>query len=92
MTRARHSLLAASFLLTVLLLPAAASAQSDDLAYCNKLYAMAVRYSGKAVMGDSKPTPEMIVAQDQCQNGNTAAGIAYLEDKLRRTQVSLPPR
>jgi hypothetical protein len=81
-----------TLLVLVLLLPAAAGAQGDDLAYCNKLYDLAVRYSGKAVMGDSKPTTEMIVAQDQCQHGKTADGIAYLEDKLRRTQVPLPAR
>jgi hypothetical protein len=75
-----------------LLAPIEVGAQSGDLAYCNKLYDLAVRYSGKAVMGDSKPTTEMIVAQDQCKHGNTAEGIATLEDKLRRTQVNLPPR
>ena len=76
----------------VLLAPIDASAQGDDLAYCSTLYDLAVRYCGKAIMGQSKPDAAMIVALDQCKNGNAAAGIATLEQKLRDCKISLPPR
>lgn len=79
-------------LAVVVLAPLDAGAQSDDLAYCNTLYDLAVRYCGKAIMGQTKPDAGMIVALDQCQAGNTAAGIATLEKKLRDCKVSLPPR
>ncbi len=70
----------------------AAGAQGDDLAYCDKLYDLAVRYRGKAIMGDMRPTPDMIVAQDQCRAGKTGEGIATLEQLLRNANISLPPR
>ena len=79
-------------LVVALFAPIEAGAQSGDLAYCNKLYDMAVRYRGKAIQGDMRPTPEMVIAQEQCKGGNTAAGIATLERNLRNGDITLPPR
>jgi hypothetical protein len=79
-------------LVLALLAPIEVVAQSDDLAYCNKLYEMSVRYRGKAIQGDMRPTPEMVIAQEQCKGGNTAAGLATLERILRNGDITLPPR
>jgi hypothetical protein len=64
----------------------------SDLAYCNTLYDLAVRYRGRQINGESKPDPDMIVALEQCKHGQAAAGIATLEKRLRSADVSLPPR
>jgi hypothetical protein len=85
-------LLLRALLVIALLAPIEVGAQSGDLAYCNKLYDMAVRYRGKAIMGDMRPTPPMVIAQEQCKSGNTAAGIATLEQNLRNGDITLPPR
>jgi len=79
-------------LMLALLAPIEVGAQSDDLAYCNKLFDMAVRYRGKAIMADMRPTPEMTIAQEQCKGGNTTAGTATLERILRNGDITLPPR
>jgi hypothetical protein len=79
-------------LVLALLAPIAAAAQSDDLAYCGKLYDMAVRYRGKAIMGDMRPTPPMTIAQEQCKAGNTTAGIGTLDRILRAGDITPPPR
>jgi len=76
----------------VLLAPIEVGAQSDDLAYCNKLFDMAVRYRGKAIMGDMRPTPPMVIAQEQCKGGNTVAGIGTLDRILRDGDITPPPR
>jgi hypothetical protein len=79
-------------LVLALLAPIEVGAQSDDLAYCDKLYTMCVRYLGKAIQGDMRPTPKMVIAQEQCKAGNTAAGLATLEGILRNGDITLPPR
>jgi hypothetical protein len=79
-------------LVLALLAPIEVGAQSGDLAYCNKLYDMAVRYRGKAIQGDMRPTPEMVIAQEQCKGGNTTAGLGTLERILRNGDITLPPR
>ena len=79
-------------LVLALLAPIAAAAQSNDLAYCGKLYDMAVRYRGKAIMGDMRPTPPMVIAQEQCKGGNTTAGIDTLERILHDGDITPPPR
>jgi hypothetical protein len=79
----------------VLLAPFAAfpaKAAGDDLAYCMTLYDMAVKYRGRAIQGESKPDLDMVVALEQCRNGDTTAGIATLEHKLRDGRINLPPR
>jgi hypothetical protein len=86
--------LAPQLLLVVLLLaPIEGVAQAgDDLAYCTTLYDLAVKYRGRQINGDAKPDPDMIVALDQCKNGNGAAGIATLERRLRSADIVPPPR
>ena len=79
-------------LVLALLAPVAAVAQSGDLAYCNTLFDMAVRYRGKAIMGDMRPTPPMVIAQEQCKAGNTTAGIGTLDRILRDGDITPPPR
>ena len=79
-------------LVLCLLVPIEVGAQSDDLAYCNKLFDMAVRYRGKAIMGDMRPTPDMVIAQEQCKAGNTTGGLSTLERILRNGDITLPPR
>jgi hypothetical protein len=71
---------------------APAEAASDDLTYCTTLYDMAVKYRGRAIQGESKPDPDMIVALQQCKHGNASAGIATLEHKLRDGKINIPPR
>ena len=95
--RAMHACAPMKFVLClsfgfVLLAPIDAGAQSDDLAYCNTLYDLAVRYRGSAIMGQSKPDIGMIAALEQCKSGDSAAGIATLEQKLRNGKIDLPPR
>jgi hypothetical protein len=72
--------------------PGLAQSNDRDLAYCGTLYDLAVRYRGRQINGESKPDPDMIVALEQCKRGNTAAGIATLEQRLRSAAVTLPPR
>ena len=79
-------------LLIALLAPLEAGAQSDDLAYCEKLFTMAVRYLGKAIQGDMRPTPPQVIALEQCKAGNTATGIASLDRILRNGDITPPPR
>ena len=79
-------------LVVALLAPIAAAAQSSELAYCDKLFDMAVRYRGKAIMGDMRPTPPMVIAQEQCKAGNTVAGIGTLDRILRDGDITPPPR
>jgi hypothetical protein len=77
---------------SLLLAPIELRAQADDLAYCNTLYDLALRYRARPIMGDTKPDPDMIIALEQCKHGNSAAGIATLERKLRSADISVPPR
>ena len=53
---------------------------------------MAVRYRGKAIMGDMRPTPPMVIAQEQCKAGNTTTGIGTLDRILRDGDITPPPR
>ena len=54
--------------------------------------AFAVRYRGKAIQGDMRPTPPMVIAQEQCKAGNTTAGIGTLDRILRDGDITPPPR
>lgn len=76
----------------LLLLPAPASAQTDDAAYCAKLADLVLRYLGKQILGENRPDTETLIAIDRCQHGDTATGISILERKLRNGQINLPPR
>ena len=81
-------------LLAVLIALAGGSslAQSSDVAYCTQLGTVATRYLGKQVAGDTTPDTEIKMGLDLCQRGDTAAGIAMLEGKLRRGGVTPPKR
>jgi hypothetical protein len=72
--------------------PGPSMAQESDLAYCTKLYDLAVKFRGRPINGDPKPDPDMIVALEQCKHGNAAAGIATLERRLRSADITPPPR
>jgi hypothetical protein len=69
-----------------------AGAQTDDLAYCESLYAMFERYVPSLSKGHNAGGYDADAAVDQCRHGNTAAGIAVLEKKLRDNRFSLPAR
>ncbi|HSI00781.1 MAG TPA: hypothetical protein VLA02_09280 [Reyranella sp.] len=74
------------------LAPTDLGAQTDDLTYCTTLYELAVKFRGRLINGDAKPDADMVVALDQCRNGNSAAGIATLDRKLRSADITVPPR
>ncbi len=83
----------AGFLLAGVLLALPAMAQSDDAAYCAKLADLALRYTGSAG-GNGRLTPDLSTtgAINDCNKGNTAAGIAVLEKTLRSQGFTLPKR
>ena len=77
--------------LSVVAIPA--WAQTDDAAYCAQLGALAVKYTGMAGgNGGTRPDLDTAEAINECQKGNTAAGIPVLEQKLRNSRISLPKR
>ena len=76
----------------LLLAPIDLHAQAGELAYCTTLYDLAVKYRGRQINGESKPDPDMIIAMEQCKRGNSAAGIATLDGKLRSADITVPPR
>jgi hypothetical protein len=72
-------------------LPNPAVAQHDDAAYCAQLETLALRYTGSAgVEGELSPDFTTLGAIDDCNKGDTAAGIAVLESKLRSNGFTLP--
>jgi hypothetical protein len=73
-------------------LPFAATAQSNDAAYCNALIQNYQRYVVKA--GGHSPNTGSLdgqVAMEHCRAGDTS-GIPVLEQKLRAAGVDLPAR
>lgn len=75
------------------LLASEAVAQSDDAAYCKKLGDYATRYLGDAGgNGGTRPDFDIIDGIDKCNKGNTAAGIAILEKKIRSKGFTPPAR
>jgi hypothetical protein len=78
--------LTVSLLATIALAPLAALAQSADAKYCQ---ALAETYRKIGVANTDAAIPEAI---NQCNQGNTAAGIPVLEKALTDAKVSLPPR
>ena len=74
-------------------LPNPAVAQRGDAAYCAQLGNLALRYTGSAGgEGGLRPDFTTLGAMDDCNKGNTAAGIAVLESKLRSNGFTLPKR
>ncbi|MBS0517133.1 MAG: hypothetical protein JSR90_00485 [Proteobacteria bacterium] len=68
-------------------------AHADDASYCEALGALALRYMGSAG-GEGHLAPDITTlnALRDCRSGNTAAGIAFLEKKLRAAGFTLPKR
>ncbi|MBI2735551.1 MAG: hypothetical protein HYX38_03235 [Rhodospirillales bacterium] len=76
-------------------LTAEAQAQTpaaDDMTYCAELSALYRRYLGNTGQGKTFPDVAAGTAIDQCERGNTAAGIPVLEKKLRDARFTLPKR
>jgi hypothetical protein len=68
-------------------------AQRGDAAYCAALVDLATRYLvGDTARGRNVPDLDTELAINDCQKGNTAAGIAVLERKLRAAGFTLPSR
>jgi hypothetical protein len=65
---------------------------ADDMAYCAQLSALYRRYLGNTGEGKTFPDVAAATAMDQCERGNTAAGIPVLEKKLRDGRFTLPKR
>jgi len=59
--------------------PVPSRAQSDDLAYCNTLYDLAVRYRGRQINGESKPDPDMVL-KAMAETGMDAAATVVIGD------------
>ncbi len=79
--------------LLVALLASEAMAQSDDAAYCKKLGDYATRYLGDASgNGGTRPDFDIMEGVDKCNKGNSAAGIAILEKKIRSKGFTPPAR
>ena len=76
------------FVLVFSPLPAMAA---DDATYCATLSDLALRYLRQNTPRNL-PDAEVATAVDQCQKGNTAAGIPTLERKLRDGGFTLPQR
>lgn len=75
------------------LLATPALAQGDDAAYCAQLGSLARRYTGgSGADGGLAPDLSTLGAIADCSKGNTAAGIAVLEKKLRSHGFTLPKR
>ena len=70
----------------VVLSPLAAVAQSSDAAYCAKLAKLYREVNTGTASGAGAE------AINQCNQGNTAAGIPVLEKALTDAKVSLPAR
>ena len=79
------------------LLPALAAAQdaAADKRYCAALLDKYLRYAGvteyPGTPGKLSNDNQAGIAQARCQAGDTAAGIAILERKLRDARLDLPP-
>ena len=75
------------------LLTGQAMAQSDDAAYCKKLGDYATRYLGDpGGNGGTRPDFDIMEGIGKCNKGDTAAGIAILEKKIRSKGFTPPAR
>lgn len=81
-------------LLLALLVPPSspAFAQSDDATYCTKLSSLARAHLGQPMRGKLQPDPDAMIAIENCEKGNTKAGIPVLERKLLDRGFTLPKR
>jgi hypothetical protein len=60
---------------------------TNDMAYCRE---MSTRY--RRYLGQQQARHEVAEAMNQCEQGNTAAGIPTLEKALTDARIALPPR
>ena len=74
-------------------LPFGAAAQETDVAYCNRIGALASRYIGSAG-GEGRMSPDLNVlgAIQDCNKGRADKAIPYLEKRLRDSRITVPPR
>ncbi len=79
-----------SFFVLALALPSTADAQGGDAAYCAQLSALYRRYVQNSP--GREYDAEAAVALDDCQKGNTGAGIPILEKKLHESGFTLPEK
>ena len=78
---------------SIFLLPLLVFAQDDDVAYCNKLGALASRYiGGSGADGRLSPDLNVLGAVSDCNKGKAATAIPYLEKRLRDQRITVPPR
>lgn len=82
----------ASLAVVVSLAIVGARAQGDDRAYCERLYATWSRYGPPLSKGHNAGGFDALALVEQCRKGNTGAGIAALERKLRDNHFTLPAR
>jgi len=79
-----------------LILTAEARAQAPlptgDMAYCADLSDIYRRYLGQSTARSKIPDVSASAAMNECEKGNTAAGIPVLEDKLINGRFTLPKR
>lgn len=74
-------------------LPFAASAQSDDAAYCAALSEKYTRYLGmNQGRGVQPQSLDAQVAVQKCAAGDAAGSIPALEKALQGARLELPPR
>ena len=73
-----------------LALPNIAAAQGGDTAYCAQLSTLYRRYVQNSP--GRQYDAEAAVALDDCQKGNTGAGIPILEKKLLESGFTLPEK
>jgi hypothetical protein len=78
--------------IAVALSPASSFAQSSDAAYCAKLADLMNVYLGGDMGHPTITDPDIAIAIDRCQKGDTASGIPVLERKLRAIGYTLPKR
>ena len=86
-------LLPALVLSLPLSLPGAASAQSNEAAYCAALSEKYTRYLDmNQGRGQQPQSLDARVASQKCAEGEAAASIPVLENALKRAMLELPPR
>jgi hypothetical protein len=79
-----------SLFVLALALPGTADAQGGDAAYCAQLSTLYRRYVENSP--GRQYDAEAAVALDDCQKGNTGAGIPILEKKLLESGFTLPEK
>ena len=72
--------------------PAMAHAQGWDTTYCAELSNLYLRYLAYTGLGRPFPDLSAIAAINDCQAGNTEAGVPVLEKRLLDARFTLPKR